>query len=48
MTPAALVEALTEFEIGDDEMPPGDVSAADLRSYVAVLLLRLTSLAATS
>jgi hypothetical protein len=46
VTPAALVKALSEFEIGDEEMPPGDVSAADLRSYVAVLLLRLTSLAA--
>jgi hypothetical protein len=45
-TPEALVAALTEFEIGDDERPPGDVSAADLRSYIAVLILRLTSLAA--
>jgi hypothetical protein len=46
VTPAALVRALSEFEIGEDETPPGDVSAADLRSYVAVLVLRLTSLAA--
>jgi hypothetical protein len=48
VTPKALLEALTEFEIGDEEMLPGDVSAADIRSYVAVLMLRLTSLAATS
>ena len=48
MTPATLVEALSEFEIGEEETPPGDVSAADLRSYVAVLTLRLTSLAARS
>ncbi len=46
LTPAELVRALSEFEIGEDETPPGDVSAADLRSYVAVLILRLTSLAA--
>jgi len=46
VTPAELVRALSEFEIGEDETPPGDVSAADLRSYVAVLVLRLTSLAA--
>ena len=48
VTPAVLVRTLSEFEIGDDEKPPGDVSAADLRSYVAVLVLRLTSLAAKS
>ena len=48
VTPAELVRTLSEFEIGDDEKPPGDVSAADLRSYVAVLVLRLTSLAAKS
>jgi len=46
VTPAELVRALSEFEFGEDETPPGDVSAADLRSYVAVLLLRLTTLAA--
>jgi hypothetical protein len=46
VTPAELARALSEFEIGEEETPPGDVSAADLRSYVAVLLLRLTSLAA--
>ena len=47
VTPAALVKALSELEIGDDDMPPGEVSAADIRSYIAVLMLRLTSLAAT-
>jgi hypothetical protein len=46
VTPAALVRSLSEFEIGEDERPPGEISAADLRSYVAVLILRLTSLAA--
>jgi hypothetical protein len=46
VTPAELVRALSEFEIGDEARPPGDVSTADLRSYVAVLILRLTSLAA--
>jgi len=46
VTPAELARALSEFEFGEDEIPPGDVSAADLRSYVAVLLLRLTTLAA--
>lgn len=45
-TPAEMVRALSEFEIGDDARPPGEVSTADLRSYVAVLALRLTSLAA--
>ena len=46
VTPAELVRTLSEFEFGEDERPPGDVSAADLRSYIAVLVLRLTSLAA--
>ena len=46
LTPAELVRALSSFEIGDDARPPGDVSTADLRSYVAVLILRLTSMAA--
>jgi hypothetical protein len=46
VTPQSIVESLSEFEIGDDEVPPGDVSPADLRSYIAVLILRLTSLAA--
>ncbi len=46
VTPAELVRALSDFEIGDEARPPGDVSTADLRSYVAVLILRLTSLAA--
>jgi hypothetical protein len=45
VTPAALVKALSEFEIGEGEVPPGDVTAADIRSYVAVLTLRLSSLA---
>lgn len=48
VTPAELVRALSDFEIGDEAKPPGDVSTADLRSYVAVLILRLTSLAAKS
>jgi len=46
VTPAELVRSLSGFEIGDDARPPGEVSTADLRSYVAVLVLRLTSLAA--
>ena len=46
VTAAEIVKSLSEFEIGDDEVPPGDVSPADLRSYIAVLILRLTSLAA--
>ena len=46
VTPQSIVESLSEFEIGDDEVPPVEVSAADLRSYIAVLILRLTSLAA--
>ena len=47
-TPAEMVRALSGFEIGEDARPPGDISTADLRSYVAVLILRLTSLAARS
>ena len=46
VTPQSIAESLSEFEIGDDEVPPGDVSPADLRSYIAVLILRLNSLAA--
>ena len=47
VTPAKLVRALAELEIEDDMKLPGDVSVADLRSYLAVLSLRLSSLAAT-
>lgn len=43
---ADLVQGLSEIEFEDDELPSGDVAAADLRSYLAVLSLRLTSLAA--
>ena len=48
VTAGKLARALSEFEIGDDEVPPGDVSAADIRSYVAVLTLRLSSAAKDS
>jgi hypothetical protein len=43
-----LVRALSEIEFEDGDVPSGDVSAPDLRSYLAVLALRLTSVAATS
>lgn len=46
LTPAELVRALSELEIDDNAALPEDVTAADLRSYLAVLVLRLTSIAA--
>ena len=45
LTPAELVRALSELEIEDDMKLPGDVNPADVRSYLAVLVLRLTNLA---
>ncbi len=48
MTPADLVRALSQLEIGDEVAVNADVSPADLRSYQAVLILRLTTMAATS
>jgi len=46
MTPAELVRVLSEFEIDNNAEIPSDVDPADLRSYLAVLVLRLTSMAA--
>ena len=45
LTPANLVSALADVEIGDDLKAYGDVSPEDLRSYLAVLILRLNSMA---
>ena len=47
-TPSEIVKSLSAFKIGDDEVPPGEVSAADLRSYLAVLIQRLKSIAAST
>lgn len=46
MTAAELVRILSEFEVEEDSEFPADVNPADLRSYLAVLVLRLTSMAA--
>jgi aryl-alcohol dehydrogenase-like predicted oxidoreductase len=45
LTAAQLAWALSQLEIGDDAVPPGGVSVADLRSYLASLVGRLTALA---
>jgi hypothetical protein len=45
LTPAQLGWVLSQIELGDDFIPPGRVSVADLRDYLAELITRLTALA---
>jgi len=45
LTPAQLAWVLSRVEIGDDAVPPGGVSVADLRAYLTDLGQRLASLA---
>jgi len=45
LTPANLARSLNDLEIGDDLKAYGDVNPEDLRSYLAVLILRLDSMA---
>lgn len=45
LTPAQLGWVLSQIELGDDFIPPGRVSVADLRDYLAELITRLTTLA---
>lgn len=42
LTPAQLAWVLSQIEIGPDLIPPGNVSAKQLRDYLAGLILRLT------
>jgi predicted nucleotidyltransferase component of viral defense system len=43
LTPAQLAWVLSQIELGDDLVPPGRVSLAELRSYLAGLIIRLTN-----
>lgn len=45
LTPAQLGWVLNQIELGDDLVPPGGVSAEELRSYLADLITRLARLA---
>ena len=45
LTPAQLGWVLSQIEIGEDTVPPGGVSAEELRKYLADLTRRLTRLA---
>ena len=45
LTPAQLGWVLSQIEIGKDVLPPGGVSAEELREYLATLIKRLTHLA---
>ena len=43
LTPAQLGWVLSQIELGDDLIPPGGVALAELRSYLASLITRLTN-----
>jgi len=45
LSPGQLAWVLSEIAIGEDASPPGGVSAAELRSYLAALVARLSRLA---
>lgn len=45
LTPAQLAWVLSQIEFGSDMIPPGDVSAQELRDYLAELIIRLTKIA---
>jgi hypothetical protein len=45
LTAGQLAWVLSELEIGDEASPPGDVAAADLRTYLEDLVQRLAGLA---
>ncbi len=45
LTPAQLAWVLSQIQLGDDLRPPGGVVVAELRSYLAELIARLTSTA---
>lgn len=45
LTPAQLAWVLSQIELGDDLLPPGGVSVAELRRYLAELITRLTQTA---
>ena len=45
LTPAQLAWVLSQIQLGDDLRPPGEVALAELRSYLAELIARLTSTA---
>jgi hypothetical protein len=45
LTPGQLAWVLSQIEIGDDAVPPGGVTAAELRLYLRDLERRLTALA---
>ena len=42
LTPAQLGWVLSQIELGNDLIPPGDVSVEELRRYLAELIVRLT------
>jgi hypothetical protein len=46
LTPAQLSWVLSQMKLGDDLVPPGDVTVKELRAYLADLIARLTRLAA--
>ena len=45
LTPAQLGWVLSQIELGEDLVPPGGVSVAELRGYLADLIGRLARLA---
>lgn len=45
LTPAQLAWVLSEIRLGDDLVPPGDVSVTDLRGYLRDLQVRLAAMA---
>jgi len=45
LTPAQLGWVLNQIELGDDLIPPGNVSTEELRLYLADLIARLAHMA---
>jgi hypothetical protein len=45
LTPARLAWALNQIELGDDLVPPGNVSTEELRGYIVDFVARLTHIA---
>ena len=43
LTPAQLGWVLSQIELGNDLIPPGGVFLEELRSYLAELIIRLTT-----
>lgn|GEM_PF-6898597 len=44
LTPAQLAWVLNQIKLGDDLIPPGNVTVTELREYLKELIVRLTNI----